>query len=115
MGEHLIFLHLLPFYKEWSNAQIDQSTSPLAPTQASALSRSLPHPLSPMTRHYKHLLHAASAAELSPLEIKHGAVLVFGGKIIGRGYNSDRSRLGASNMVALHSEVAALHDVQCVL
>ena len=55
------------------------------------------------------------AAALSPLEIKHGAVLVFGGKIIGRGYNSDRSRLGASNMVALHSEVAALHDVQCVL
>ena len=62
-----------------------------------------------MTRHQKHLLNAASAAELSPLEIKHGAVLVFGGKIIGRGFNSDRSRLGAANMVALHSEVKPSH------
>jgi len=96
-----------------SNRPIDKPPRPNASSFPKTTSPSLS--LAPMTRHYKHLLHAASAAELSPLEIKHGAVLVFGGKIIGRGYNSDRSRLGASNMVALHSEVAALHDVQCVL
>lgn len=64
----------------------------------------------------RHLLEAAAVAEGSALEIKHGAVIVRGGKLIGRGCNSDRSRLTAigavSNNVALHSEVAALHDAQ---
>jgi len=67
-------------------------------------------------RHEKFLLHAAQVAEGSQLEIKHGALLVRGGKTIGQGYNSDRSRMsstpGDANMVALHSEVAAIHDVQ---
>lgn len=63
------------------------------------------------------MMEAASIAEESALEIKHGAVLVRGGKIVGRGCNSDRSRLAAisgavSNNHALHSEVAALHDAR---
>eukprot|EP00310_Coccolithus_braarudii_P021202 CAMPEP_0183351452 /NCGR_PEP_ID=MMETSP0164_2-20130417/24978_1 /TAXON_ID=221442 /ORGANISM="Coccolithus pelagicus ssp braarudi, Strain PLY182g" /LENGTH=174 /DNA_ID=CAMNT_0025523639 /DNA_START=48 /DNA_END=574 /DNA_ORIENTATION=+ len=61
-------------------------------------------------------MEAAQMAERSALEIKHGALLVRGGKVVGRGCNSDRSRLsslpGDANMVALHSEVAALHDAQ---
>lgn len=66
-------------------------------------------------RTLRHLLQAASVAENSSLEIKHGAVIVRGGKLVGRGCNSDRSRLTAiagavSNNIALHSEVAALHD-----
>jgi tRNA(Arg) A34 adenosine deaminase TadA len=65
----------------------------------------------------RHLLEAAAVAEGSSLEIKHGAVIVRGGKLIGRGCNSDRSRLAAiagavSDNVSLHSEVAALHDAR---
>lgn len=45
------------------------------------------------------------------LETKHGALLVRGGKILGSGHNSDRSRLaafpGASNIISLHSEARA--------
>ena len=58
----------------------------------------------------------AACPSLESLEIKHGALLVSGGKVIGRGCNSDRSRMasrpGDANTVALHSEVAALHDAQ---
>ena len=68
-------------------------------------------------RHTKLLLMAAAEAESSTLEIKHGALLVRGGKVIGAGHNSDRSRLsgmpgGTANTISLHSEVAALHDAQ---
>lgn len=68
-------------------------------------------------RTLRHLMEAAAVAEASLLEIKHGAILVRGGKVLGRGCNSDRSRLAAVagavwNTVALHSEVAALHDAQ---
>ena len=60
------------------------------------------------------MLLAATEAELSTLEIKHGAVLVRSGKIIASGHNSDRSRMSdmpgtGSNTVSMHSEVAALH------
>lgn len=69
-----------------------------------------------MPRHDKYILEAARVAQNSALEIKHGALLVSGGKVIGRGCNSDRSRMasrpGDANTVALHSEVAALHDAQ---
>ena len=58
-----------------------------------------------MPRDQKFLLQAANVAEGSQLEIKHGSVLVRGGKTIGSGFNSDRSRIGGTNMVALHSEV----------
>lgn len=64
----------------------------------------------------KFLMQAATEAEGSTMEIKHGALLVRGGKIIGAGHNSDRSRLsampGAANTISLHSEVAAVHDAQ---
>lgn len=68
-------------------------------------------------RHEKFLLLASSVAESSPLEIKHGALLVRGGKIVGAGHNSDRSRMsgmpyGSVNTISLHSEVAAIHDAQ---
>ena len=70
-------------------------------------------------RHAKFLLMAATEAENSTLEIKHGAVLVRGGKVISVGHNSDRSRLssmpGAMNAISLHSEVAALHAAQSYL
>eukprot|EP00316_Scyphosphaera_apsteinii_P017501 CAMPEP_0119298104 /NCGR_PEP_ID=MMETSP1333-20130426/313_1 /TAXON_ID=418940 /ORGANISM="Scyphosphaera apsteinii, Strain RCC1455" /LENGTH=178 /DNA_ID=CAMNT_0007299121 /DNA_START=28 /DNA_END=565 /DNA_ORIENTATION=+ len=65
-----------------------------------------------MSRHQKFLLAAVQEAEESQLEIKHGALIVRGGKAIGHGHNSNRSRMtsipGDGNMVALHSEVAAL-------
>ena len=67
-----------------------------------------------MTRHDKYLMRSAMEAAASQMEIKHGAVLVRGGKVIGTGHNSDRSRVaavpGAPNLTSLHSEVAALHD-----
>ncbi|KAL3918696.1 MAG: hypothetical protein SGPRY_005916 [Prymnesium sp.] len=61
-------------------------------------------------RHSKFLLAAAAEAENSTLQIKHGAILVRGGKIVGAGHNSDRSRLchmpgGAANTISLHSEL----------
>ena len=61
-------------------------------------------------RHSKFLLQAAAEAEGSAMEIKHGALLVRSGKVVGAGHNSDRSRLagipgGTVNAVSLHSEV----------
>lgn len=61
-----------------------------------------------MTRHQKFLALAAAEAAQSTLETKHGALVVRGGKVLGSGHNSDRSRLGATNVVSLHSEVAAV-------
>ena len=67
--------------------------------------------LSHMSRHTRFLSLAAAAAEQSPLETKHGSVLVRGGKVLGSGHNSDRSHYkaapGDSSMVSLHSEVRA--------
>ena len=74
-----------------------------------------------MPRTTDFLLDAAQEAQNSTLDIKHGAVLVRAGKIIGRGHNSNRSRLAILkcenfNQVALHSEVAALHHAhRCIL
>ena len=73
-----------------------------------------------MTRHNKFLLRSADEAAESQMEIKHGAVLVRGGKVVGSGHNSDRSRVAgmpsSANVLSLHSEVAALRDgVQWVL
>ena len=62
-----------------------------------------------MGRHSKFLNLAAEEAESSLLETKHGSLLVRGGKVIGSGHNSSRSRLamgpGDSNIISLHSEV----------
>jgi len=64
-----------------------------------------------MGKHTRFLLHAAEVANASPLETKHGSILVRGGKVLGTGFNSSRSRLqsmpGESNVISLHSEVRA--------
>ena len=64
-----------------------------------------------MGRHTKFLTLAAEVATDSTLETKHGSLLVRGGKVLGSGHNSSRSRLqsipGNSNVISLHSEVRA--------
>lgn len=71
------------------------------------------------SRHDRFLTAAAAEAEQSTLETKHGSLLVRGGKVLGSGHNSSRSRLAAlprqSNVPSLHSEVAAMKSVQWVL
>ena len=61
-------------------------------------------------RHSRFLQLAAREAENSEQETKHGSLLVRGGKVLGSGHNSSRSRLqampGASNVTSLHSEVS---------
>ena len=77
------------------------------PSRSAATRSSSSH----MSRHTRFLSLAAAAAEQSPLETKHGSVLVRGGKVLGSGHNSDRSHYkaapGDSSMVSLHSEVRA--------
>jgi len=82
-----------------------------------------PHP-SPATarqmcRHQRFLALAAVEAEQSSETTKHGALLVRGGKVLGVGHNSARSRNtsvpGAANATSLHSEVAAVVAVPWVL
>jgi tRNA(Arg) A34 adenosine deaminase TadA len=67
-----------------------------------------------MCRSVKFLNQAAEEAERSELEIKHGALLVRSGKVIGSGHNSSRTRVssvsGTFSGVSMHSEVAALHS-----
>ena len=62
-----------------------------------------------MGRHTRFLNLAAAEAESSDLETKHGSLLVRGGKVLGSGHNSSRSRLqgvpGDANVISLHSEV----------
>ena len=65
-----------------------------------------------MTRIQRFMELAAAEAGNSQQETKHGSLLVRGGKILGSGHNSSRSRLqampGASNVTSLHSEVRTL-------
>ena len=67
-----------------------------------------------MCRTVRFVNQAAEEAERSQLDIKHGALLVRNGKVIGSGHNSSRTRLsavpGAFPGVSMHSEVAALHS-----
>ena len=62
-----------------------------------------------MCRTVRFLNQAAEEAERSQLDIKHGALLVRNGKVIGSGHNSSRTRLsavpGAFPGVSMHSEV----------
>jgi tRNA(Arg) A34 adenosine deaminase TadA len=65
---------------------------------------------------------AAAEARESELDIKHGALLVSGGKVVGAGHNSSRATVarkfgngGASLSCSMHSEVAALHNASWVL
>mmetsp|Transcript_11604 Transcript_11604/g.29714 ORF Transcript_11604/g.29714 Transcript_11604/m.29714 type:complete len:83 (+) Transcript_11604:150-398(+) len=72
-----------------------------------------------MCRHQRFLALAAVEAEQSIESTKHGALLVRGGKVLGSGHNSARSRNasvpGAANAISLHSEVAAIQSVPWVL
>lgn len=62
-----------------------------------------------MCRAERFLSQAAEEAARSELDIKHGALLVRSGKVIGAGHNSSRTRIsaapGAFSGVSLHSEV----------
>lgn len=78
---------------------------------------------------------AAAEARESELDIKHGALLVSGGKVIATGHNSSRAAVarkfasggrahglsqasslgGLSSSCSMHSEVAALHNASCFL
>lgn len=78
---------------------------------------------------------AAAEARESELDIKHGALLVSGGKVIASGHNSSRAAVarkfaggarmhgpaltsglsGLGSSCSMHSEVAALHNASCVL
>lgn len=62
-----------------------------------------------MCRAERFLNQAADEASRSELDIKHGALLVRSGKVIGAGHNSSRTRIsaapGAFSGVSLHSEV----------
>jgi len=66
---------------------------------------------------------AAAEALKSDLEIKHGAILVSGGKMVAAGHNSSRAAwsgapsplAGTRGACSMHSEVAALHAASCVL
>lgn len=66
---------------------------------------------------------AAAEARESELEIKHGALLVNGGKVIAAGHNSSRATVSPKLMpsgtrgpsCSMHSEVAALHNASCIL
>jgi len=64
-----------------------------------------------MCRSERFLSQAAEEAARSELDIKHGALLVRSGKVIGAGHNSSRTRIsaapGAFSGVSLHSEVPA--------
>lgn len=40
----------------------------------------------------------------------HGAVVVFGGKIIGSGFNNERTRFKKSDFSSCHAETAAIMD-----
>ena len=78
-----------------------------------------PVPVPMPSRTDRFLLAAAAEAEQSTLETKHGSLLVRGGKVLGSGHNSSRSRKqvlpGESNVISLHSEVAAAAAVPCLL
>jgi tRNA(Arg) A34 adenosine deaminase TadA len=71
---------------------------------------------------------AAAEARDSELDIKHGALLVSGGKVIAAGHNSSRATvarkfgvsavstlLGRGSSCSMHSEVAALHNGSWIL
>lgn len=62
----------------------------------------------------KYLCLAAEQAEYSPMLMRHGAVAVVSGKVVGNGYNNYRtnSRDGfISNVCACHAEVDCLRSI----
>jgi len=62
----------------------------------------------------KYLCLASEQAEYSPMLMRHGAVAVVSGKVVGRGYNNYRtnSRDGfINNVCACHAEVDCLRSI----
>ena len=62
----------------------------------------------------KFITSASIEAEKSPVLMRHGAVAVVNGKIMGKGYNHYRSSSSdgfISNCYACHAEIAALRNM----
>jgi tRNA(Arg) A34 adenosine deaminase TadA len=53
---------------------------------------------------------AMREAMKSSMKFRHGAVLIKGGKIVGSGYNQDRTCLNGLFVTSLHAEISALKD-----
>lgn len=63
---------------------------------------------------YSFIAHATSQALNSPMLMRHGAVAVLNGKIVGRGFNHYRTSSSdnfISNMCACHAEIASLRNM----
>lgn len=59
-------------------------------------------------KNLKNIDKAVNEALNSNLSFKHGCVIEKGGKIIGQGFNSDRSRINNENIPCCHAEFAAI-------
>ena len=62
----------------------------------------------------KFITHAANQADKSPVLMRHGAVAVANGKIMGRGFNHYRSYSKDSfitNSCTCHAEIASLRNM----
>ena len=62
----------------------------------------------------RYITHAAYEAEKSPVLMRHGAVAVVNGKIVGRGHNHYRSTSRDNfikNTCTCHAEIACLRQV----
>jgi|TARA_Y100000816_G_C26080540_1_gene569452 tRNA(Arg) A34 adenosine deaminase TadA len=60
------------------------------------------------------ITHAALQSTKSDLVSRHGCVITSNGKIIGRGYNSSRTKSSdgfLNNTCSCHAEIAAIRDV----
>ena len=63
----------------------------------------------------KFLYHATQQALLSPVLMRHGAVAVINGKIMGRGHNHYRTHSMDGlihNTCTCHAEIAAIRNMQ---
>lgn len=49
-------------------------------------------------------------ATKSSMKFRHGAILTKGGKIVGSGYNQDRTCLNGLFVTSMHAEISALKD-----
>ena len=63
-------------------------------------------------RHLRMVEVAINVAKQSNMNYKHGCVANVGGKIIGTGFNDERSRIRKQNVCSQHAEVACL---SCIL
>jgi tRNA(Arg) A34 adenosine deaminase TadA len=62
----------------------------------------------------RYITHAAYEAEKSPVLMRHGAVAVVNGKIVGRGHNHYRSTSRDNfikNTCTCHAEIACLRNM----